>query len=175
MSKIIHISDLHFGKEDPEIARALLGDIQNLSPDIVVISGDLTQRARSGQYQRAADFLDQLKFPKLVVPGNHDIALFNLFYRFARPLRRFRKYFGDEMNPVWTNSDMVIVGINTARSLTWKGGRISIEQIELVKKNICNAPDDMLKVITVHHNLFPLPGTPSGERLGAVKIIFAAS
>ena len=79
MSKIVHISDLHFGKEDPAIAQVLLEDIQKISTTVVVISGDLTQRARSSQYQSAAEYLDQINFQKLIVPGNHDIALFNLF------------------------------------------------------------------------------------------------
>ena len=91
MRTIAHISDIHFGRIDPPIVEAIVADISSMSPSLVVISGDLTQRARAGQFRDAAAFLARLPKPQLVVPGNHDIPLFDVFSRFFSPLGNYRK------------------------------------------------------------------------------------
>ena len=92
MRTVAHLSDLHFGREDPRVVEAVLQDVDAQHPDLVVVSGDLTQRARRGQFQAARAFLDRFKAPVLVVPGNHDIPLFDLARRFFRPLKRYRSF-----------------------------------------------------------------------------------
>ena len=97
MRRIAHLSDLHFGAEEARIAEGLLDDLASRSPDLVVVSGDLTQRARRHQFLAARAFLDRIAAPRLVVPGNHDIPLYNLAARVARPYAEFERAFGDDL------------------------------------------------------------------------------
>ena len=166
MKKIIHISDLHFGTEEEKIVNALLRDIKNKEPNLVIVSGDLTQRAKSNQYEAASAFLEKINCPRIVVPGNHDISLWNIFRRFFRPLKRFKKYINDEEFPIYKDDEMIIVGINSARSLTFKGGRISVKQIDHLKDVFCDVPEPHFKGVVVHHNLIPLPGVEKHKILG---------
>src|SRR4051812_2795481 len=99
MKTIAHISDLHFGRVDERVAEGLLADLRAIAPNLVVISGDLTQRARSSQFEQARSYLDKILFPQLVIPGNHDIPLFDLIRRFFSPLTRYKKYISDNLSP----------------------------------------------------------------------------
>ncbi|MBL1213323.1 MAG: metallophosphoesterase [Ignavibacteriae bacterium] len=166
MKKIIHISDLHFGTEEKKIVDALVHDINSACPDLLIVSGDLTQRAKSEQYIAAAEFLEKINFPQIVVPGNHDISLWNIFRRFFRPLKKFRKYISDEEFPIYKDEEMIIVGINSARSLTIKSGRISIKQIEHLKNIFCGVPEPRFKGVVIHHNLIPSPEVKKHKMLG---------
>lgn len=156
MRKIVHLSDVHFGTADSVIAGRVIDKIKELEPDVVVVSGDLTQRARTEQFVAAREFLDQLPQPQIVVPGNHDVPLYNVFERFVKPLEKFQKYITDDLNPKFIDAEMAIVGVNTARSLTIKGGRINEEQIVDVQAVFRELPDDILKVVVTHHP-FDLP------------------
>ena len=100
VTTLAHISDLHFGTESPEVVEGLLEDLASVEPSLVVVSGDLTQRARRKEFMAARLFLDRIPFPRLVVPGNHDIPLFDLVTRFARPLARFRRYVDADVEPL---------------------------------------------------------------------------
>jgi len=83
---LLQISDPHFGTEDPGAVEALVPLVHEKRPGLVVLSGDITQRARRGQFEAARRFLDRLPAAALVViPGNHDIPLFNVFGRLLRP------------------------------------------------------------------------------------------
>jgi len=166
MKKIIHISDLHFGTQNNYLAEILLNDIKNYRPDLVVISGDLTQRAKSSQYEEAADFLSKVKCPYIAVPGNHDISLWNIFKRFFKPLKRFQAHISDEEFPTYSDDSMEVVGINSARSLTIMGGRISEEQIKHLKDHFCKFPASKFKAIVVHHNLIPSDNIRSHKIVG---------
>lgn len=156
MRKIVHLSDIHFGTADLAIAGRAVEKINELAPDVVVVSGDLTQRARSAEFKQARTFLDQLPRPQIVVPGNHDIPLHNIFDRFFRPLDKFREFITDDMRPTFIDDEIAIVGVNTARSMTIKGGRINREQIEHAKSKLCALADNMLKIVVTHHP-FDLP------------------
>ena len=92
MRTIVHLSDLHFGRVNAALIEPLVRVVREVEPDLVAISGDLTQRARSYQFQEARLFLDTLPKPQIVVPGNHDIPLHNLFARFVEPLTRYKRY-----------------------------------------------------------------------------------
>src|SRR5688572_20355637 len=137
MRKIVHISDLHFGAADPQVAERLAAAIDEVGPDLVVVSGDLTQRARTDQFLEARSFLDRLKFPQLIVPGNHDVPLYNVFDRFVNPLENFRRYITADLEPFHTDEEIAVAGVNTTRSLTIKGGSISRSQIEAVRSRMC--------------------------------------
>src|SRR5215208_2632872 len=129
MRKILHLSDLHFGRINPVLIDPLMRTVHELEPDLVAISGDLTQRARSYQFQQARSFLDALPKPQRVVPGNHDIPLHNLFARFVERLTKYKRYITDDLQPVYEDEELVIIGVNTARSSVFKGGRINISQV----------------------------------------------
>ena len=106
---IIHISDLHFGTERQTIAEKLLVEINACKPDLVIVSGDFTQRARKKQFKAASEFLHNIPYEKIVIPGNHDVAFFNLFHRIFNPLRRFKKYIHSDLYPCFIN-DMSRLG-----------------------------------------------------------------
>lgn len=156
MRSIVHISDIHFGRVDYPVAEKLIVKINELKPDVTVISGDLTQRARSAQFKEAKEFLDKLPSPQIVVPGNHDIPLHNVFDRFFSPLDKYKKYITDDLQPFFADGKIAVIGINTARSLTIKDGSINEHQIAAIREKLCNLPGEILKVIVTHHP-FDLP------------------
>jgi 3',5'-cyclic AMP phosphodiesterase CpdA len=151
MRKIVHLSDLHFGRTDAALLEPLRQRVKAIAPDLVVVSGDLTQRAKPWQFREAKAFLDTLPKPQVVVPGNHDIPLYNLFQRFFAPLDKYRRYVGGDLEPQYIDDEIAVVGINTARSLTWKNGRINTVQVEKVRSKICHLPDHVAKIIVTHH------------------------
>src|SRR5882724_10264204 len=128
MRTLVHLSDLHFGRVDERLVEPLIAAVTEIDPDLVAVSGDLTQRARSHQFREARAFLDALPQPQIVVPGNHDVPLHNVFTRFVRPLDKYKGYITDDLQPVYQDNEIVVVGVNTARSLTIKGGRINENQ-----------------------------------------------
>ncbi len=106
MRTIVHLSDLHFGRIDPAVCRALAEDVSALNPDLVVVSGDLTQRAREHEFEEARVFLKSLPLPQLVVPGNHDVPLYNFVARFLRPLTRYQRYITSDLKPFYADTEM---------------------------------------------------------------------
>lgn len=151
MRKIAHISDIHFGKEDPAVVERLVEKIGGLEPHLIVVSGDLTQRAKRSQFEQARDFLARLPQPKVVVPGNHDVPLYNAFDRFVHPLDKYKSYVSDDLEPFFQDEEMAVIGVNTARSLTIKGGRISAEQVAKIRLRMSGVADELLKVVVTHH------------------------
>jgi 3',5'-cyclic AMP phosphodiesterase CpdA len=151
MRTIAHLSDLHFGTVQSETADALLTDLAKFAPSVVVISGDLTQRARHHEFQAASDFLKRIPYPLVIVPGNHDIPLYNVARRFLSPLTRYQQYITNDINPVFQDEELLILGINTARSSTFKGVRISIAQIENAQKIFQSAGPMQFKILVTHH------------------------
>lgn len=164
MRKILHLSDLHFGRTDPAVVAAVREIAHALDPQLIVVSGDLTQRAREHQFMAARAFLDSLRAPTLVVPGNHDVPLYNVAARFLRPLRRYEKYITADVQPVFVDDEIAVVGIRTARSLTWKGGRINRGQAERAREIFCAAAQKQVRILVTHHP-FDLPQQLSASAL----------
>ena len=156
MRTIVHLSDLHFGRVDHALLEPLRRCIVGLGPDVVVVSGDLTQRARGAQFREARAFLDSLPHPQIVVPGNHDVPLYNVFKRFFAPLDNYKRFISADLEPTWIDDKIAVVAINTARSLTFKGGRINEEQAERVRSQLCSLPEALTKIVVSHHP-FDLP------------------
>ena len=156
MKKIVHISDIHFGRVDYAIVERLREKIGELAPDLVVVSGDLTQRARSAQFIEARDFLESLSPPKIVVPGNHDVPMYNVFARFVTPLDKYKKYITEDLQPFYADEEIAVIGVNTARSLTVKDGAINEKQIAGIRDKMCSLDNRMLKIVVTHHP-FDLP------------------
>jgi 3',5'-cyclic AMP phosphodiesterase CpdA len=175
MRKIVHISDLHFDTEKKIIADSLIEGIKNISPDLVVVSGDLTQRGRNKQFINVRNYLKRIPYPQLIIPGNHDIPLFDIFNRFLFPLNRFKKYITGNLQPLFVDDEIAVLGINTARSLTWQNGRISSEQIEGIERELCTIDNSIFKIIVTHHPFIPPPGEPGispvGRSTKALEII----
>jgi 3',5'-cyclic AMP phosphodiesterase CpdA len=150
MKLVIHISDLHFGEADPIVAEALLDEINRLSPALVAISGDLTQRARAAQFMAAREWLDRLVSPYLVVPGNHDIPLYDVFRRFAAPRERYLHYISSDLAPSFVDDELAVVGLDTTKSFTVKHGRYTREQAERVAALL--APHTYhWRILVAHH------------------------
>ena len=175
MNTLAHISDLHFGAESPSVVEGLLEDLATVEPSLVVVSGDLTQRARRSEFVAARLFLDRIRVPKLVVPGNHDIPLFDVVRRFVRPLARFRRYIDMEVDPFFSTEAMAVLGLNTARSNTWKDGRLSPAQIDGLRRRFCPLPPQVLKVLVTHHPFLPPPGDPTPPLVGRAALALQAA
>ncbi|MEY2526971.1 MAG: hypothetical protein QOE73_1742 [Verrucomicrobiota bacterium] len=164
MRTLVHLSDLHFGRIDSAILPPLLDFLRVTKPDMVAISGDLTQRARIVEYQEARKFLDAIPFPKIVVPGNHDVPLHNVFARLFRMLDRFRRFISEDLEPFYVDDEMAVAGVNTTRALTGKNGRISRKQLEKLRARFATVSPAHVKIVVTHHP-FDLPPGVEGDRV----------
>lgn len=161
MRILAHLSDLHFGRTDPAVLEPLARTLHALAPHLVVVSGDLTQRARAAQFREARAWLDTLPRPQLVVPGNHDVPLYNVFMRFLAPLANYRRIVSGDLEPAYVDEELAVVGVNTARSLVFKGGRINERQVAAVRERLCHLPAGITRIVVTHHP-FDVP-EESGE------------
>lgn len=158
MRTLVHLSDLHFGRVVPGVLEPLRRRLAALAPDVVVVSGDLTQRARRKQFLEARAFLDSLPRPQVVVPGNHDVPLFNVFGRFLRPLGGYRRVIAEDAEPGYVDEEVAVFGVNTARSLTFKEGRLSSRQAERLRGALSALGGGVTRVVVTHHPLPTLEG-----------------
>ena len=169
MATIAHLSDVHFGRHDPAVVQAVEAWLLDRRPELVVISGDFTQRARVRQYELARAFVERLEeggLPVLAVPGNHDVPLYDVLRRFARPLKRYRRFIDDDLCPWFESDDLAVLGINTARSLTIKDGRINREQMATIRQRFHDVPEAKTRILVTHHPLFAMP---IGEEEGLTR------
>src|SRR5215216_3882312 len=170
MRRIVHLSDLHFGRVNPDLLGPLTRAVREIEPDLIAVSGDLTQRARSYQFQQARTFLDTLPKPQIVVPGNHDIPMHNVLARFFEPLTKYKRYITDDLQPVYEDDELVVIGVNTARSSVVKGGRINRSQVARLQEKFCSLDDRMVKSVVTHHP-FDLPeGHNERDLVGRAKM-----
>ena len=151
MRTLVHLSDLHFGRVDPALLDPLRELVHRIAPTVVVVSGDLTQRAKSEQFEEARAWLDTLPGPQIIVPGNHDISLYNVFRRFVLPLERYKRHITDDLDPVYMDEQLAVLGVNTARSLTWKDGRVNQEQVAKIRETLAGLPPEVVRVVVTHH------------------------
>ena len=156
MRTLVHLSDLHFGRTDDSLIEPLIACVAQIKPDVVVVSGDLTQRARTQQFKDARSFLDRLPSPQIVVPGNHDVPLYHVLHRALQPYTKYRRYISDDLEPLYSDEEIVVLGVNTARALTIKGGSISEQQIARVYERFSPFGAGIVKIIVTHHP-FDLP------------------
>ncbi len=150
MSVLLQISDPHFGTEQPLVIEALLRLASQQRPDLLVLSGDITQRARAAQFGQARAFIDRLGAPVLAVPGNHDIPLFDVWSRLRRPYARHVAAFGADLEPVHSSPDLMVIGINTTRPWRHKHGEVSAQQIDCVARQLEGTTAAQLRVVVVH-------------------------
>jgi 3',5'-cyclic AMP phosphodiesterase CpdA len=171
---IAHISDLHFGRHDETAVERLLADISQTKPNITVVTGDLTQRARHRQFAAARAFLEKLPQPVVVVPGNHDVPLYDIIERFLGRLARYRRYICAELQPFFADNEIALLGLNTARSATFANGRISHKQAEAVKAIFSEVPAGRLKVLAIHHPLAAPPAAGNSAPVGRAAMALEA-
>jgi 3',5'-cyclic AMP phosphodiesterase CpdA len=148
---LAHLSDLHFDRVDQGVLEALRRRVKALAPDLVVISGDLTQRARAHQFRAARAFLDSLPKPQVVVPGNHDVPLYNVLARFVAPLAGYRRVIAGDVEPGFVDDEIAVLGINTARSFVFKGGRVSGSQLARVREALGRLQGERIRIVVSHH------------------------
>lgn len=153
MRTIVHLSDLHFGSVLTPTLEPLLASVHALAPDLVIVSGDLTQRAREQQFRDVQAYLARMPRPLLVVPGNHDIPLYDVVRRFVSPLGRYTRLVTGDLSPSFVDDEIAVVGINSARSLTFKGGTLSHAQVARAAELFEALPPHPVRVVVTHHPL----------------------
>lgn len=173
MRTVAHISDLHFGRIDRLVVEGLVADLMRVAPDMVVISGDLVQRAKDSHFRQARAFLERLPFPVMVVPGNHDIPVYNVFLRFTNPLRLYRHYISRDLSPVHVDTEIAVLGLNTARSaiLDFSEGRLNQIQIARIKEVFGALPPTVFKILFTHHPFLPPPDAPATRLVGRHRLV----
>lgn len=181
--RIIHLSDLHFGTEMPELVESLSRHIRETPAHLIVVSGDLTQIASHEEFHRARDFIRSFDTPLFCVPGNHDIPCYNLIERMTAPYRRYRRYISADIAPVLKTPDFCMAGINTARRIlphwNWAHGAVSSRQLQHVR-NSFEASGAPLRLCVMHHPVHEVAnqdfrtivfgGTHALNALGEMKV-----
>ncbi len=176
---LLHASDLHFGKAfDSLAARAFTAALQDASPDLLVLSGDFTQRAKVGEYRQARDFIRGLSpLPVVVTPGNHDVPLYRVWERLLAPLRNYRSYIAGEVDTLTQVDGVTIVGLSSPSPYGGiVNGRILRRQLRFAERAFREAREGDLRVLVTHHHLVPPPdGGPSVALRGARRCLQAFS
>jgi 3',5'-cyclic AMP phosphodiesterase CpdA len=167
MKRILHLSDLHFGRTRPDLLDPLVTLANDLAPDLIAISGDFTQRARVSQFKEAAAFVARLHAPVLSVPGNHDTPIDNVWVRFVDPWGRYKEHICDDLEPQFVDDEVAIVGVNTVNRFSWQRGKLRSHTIT----RVCNAfegrKDGRAHVVMLHHPLEHLPDVSKQLMRGA--------
>jgi 3',5'-cyclic AMP phosphodiesterase CpdA len=172
MRVVAHISDLHFGYNDPLLAKALSRTLVDLKPDVLVVSGDLVEHATDFEFQSARDFLDTLPHPQIIVPGNHDLPFYNLWRRFIEGLDKYRRFITNEREPAFIDDEIAIVGADSAHLYPVKGGKITDSQLDDLVALFSSFPAGLIRILVTHHPFdLPEPSNPHlliGHSLRAV-------
>jgi 3',5'-cyclic AMP phosphodiesterase CpdA len=164
MSIILHASDLHFGKADPNTVESFYHEIERQKPDLVVLSGDFTQVGSVEEFKMARDFIDRITAPVFTIPGNHDIPRFNTWQRLTDPMKRYRDYIAPMQDVAHEDADCFIVGINTARPIlphwNWANGMISQGQVQFTENLFRHADNEKVRIFVCHHPLVNIKAAP---------------
>lgn len=153
MRRLVHMSDLHFGRDRPELLEPLRRAVNGLKPDLIVISGDLTQRATDLQFAAAAAFIKGLTSPVITIPGNHDLPLHNLFVRIFLPWRRYRRWITADLEPRFSDDEIVVIGVNTVNRFAWQQGWLRTRAIRKICTEFAGEGAPRTRVVVVHHPL----------------------
>lgn len=162
MSTLVQISDTHFGTEQPAVVEAAVALVDSLRPDVIVLSGDITQRAHRDQFRAARRFVERLRTRLLTIPGNHDIPLFNVFARAFQPYANYEECFGRDLEPYFESESLLIQCLNTTRPHRHKDGEVSAGQIERVSARLQAAKAQQLRIVVTHQPVHVI--RPSDEK-----------
>jgi 3',5'-cyclic AMP phosphodiesterase CpdA len=179
MTRIAHLTDLHFGATDPAVVAGLAAELRADKPDLIAVSGDLTMGARSSEFRDARAFLDGLGAPTLSVPGNHDITPYRLVERFVMPYARWRREMGAGTEPIWQNGEVAVVGLNTARragaNLDWSKGRVTHHRLRRLLARLDELPEHLTRIVVGHHPLLaPSDAASHPQVAGNARMALAA-
>jgi 3',5'-cyclic AMP phosphodiesterase CpdA len=175
MSLLLHISDTHFGTERPNVVQALVALARERRPDLLVLSGDLTQRAQPAEFAAARTFCGELGVARmLVLPGNHDIPLLDILARAMRPYARYMAAFGPRLEPVLDMDGFLVVGVNTTRAARHKNGEVSQEQVARVATQLRAARGNQLRVVVTHQPAEVLRPEDAHDRLRGAEAALQA-
>ena len=166
MRTIVHLSDMHFGRVDPLVVDVLRESVSAISPDLVAVSGDFTQRARNGQFRKARAFLDSLPQPQLVVPGNHDVPMHNVVARFFNPLGRYRRHITTDLQPMYEDDELAVIGTDTTRSFTIGGGGIRHGELRRIRELLKKPRRTVTTILVAHH---PFDEPHAGAVIGRAR------
>ena len=167
MRRLVHLSDLHFGRDRAEVLAPLLVAVNAQTADLVIISGDFTQRATDDEFAAAAAFIKGLQAPTLCVPGNHDVPLHNLFLRVFMPWRRYRRWINSDLNPTFQDDEVVVIGVNTVNPFTWQRGWFRSRALRRVCAAFGKSTNARRHIVVAHHPLEHLPGEEKSLLRGA--------
>ncbi|RYD24044.1 MAG: metallophosphoesterase [Verrucomicrobiaceae bacterium] len=175
MTRILHLSDPHFGAMDLSASEAFQAKAGEMKPDLTILSGDLTMRARRGELAAASAFVDRLPKPLLMIPGNHDIPSINQpLDRFFNPFARYRGTFGDDLEPELKLGGIHVVSLNSSRAFgfhaDWSEGRLSRKQLAAMREKFLASPTDELRILVLHHPLLELK-LPGREVVKPLKLL----
>jgi len=171
MRRLVHLSDLHFGRDRPEVLSPLMQAVNAVRADLIVVSGDLTQRATEEQFAAAAAFLKGLQARTLCVPGNHDVPLHNLLMRIFMPWRRYRRWIDATLQPTFEDDEIVVVGVNTVNPFAWQRGWFRSRALRRVCGAFCNSTGQRRHIVIAHHPLEHLPDEAKSLMRGAATAI----
>lgn len=175
MLTIVHGSDVHFGAPHlPEVAEIFAGAVEAHAPDLLVVSGDLTQRAKAHEYAEAAEWLGRFgALPVVVTPGNHDVPLYRVFERLLDPYRNWREHISESLDSVTRIPGATVVALNSAaphRAIV--NGRIREHQLELAREAFSTAEEGEARILVIHHHLISAPDRVSDHPIpGAARLL----
>jgi 3',5'-cyclic AMP phosphodiesterase CpdA len=166
MSLLLQVSDTHFGTERAPVVQALLELAAAQRPDLVVLSGDITQRARRAEFAAARRLVERMAAPAtLAIPGNHDVPLFNIAARLLDPYGAYARAFGGDLEPSYEAHDLLVLCVNTTRARRHKHGEVSGRQIERVAQRLRACPPQKLRIVVTHHPMHVPAGSDEGNLL----------
>ena len=178
VTRIAHLTDVHFGATDPDVVAGLVADIRADPPDLVAVSGDLTMGARRWEFRAARAFMESLGAPTLAVPGNHDITPYRMVERFLVPYARWHQEISPHTEPTWCDTRVAVLGLNTARRmgphLDWSRGRVSTLRLKHLLARLDALPAHLTRIVVAHHPLLPPEGEVSRQVAGNARRALAA-
>lgn len=178
MRSLLHLSDVHFGPLHlPELAEAVTALVERERPDVVVISGDLTQRAKPGQFRAARAWVAALGCPVVFAPGNHDVPLWRVWERLFDPFGAWRRHFSPALERDHVDSELAVVAVTTAFAWTTKHGRLRPGQVADLERRLAAAPPAATRIVVAHHPLGAVPerGAEPPARGGAAALARCAA
>lgn len=162
-ASILHVSDLHVGtRDDAQVEAALAGLVARVRPEVVVASGDLANRGRREELERAASMLRSLGAPVVAVPGNHDLP-YAFPARFTCPWREFERVWGTT-EPTYASAALHVVGLNSARPYRHQSGALKDEQVRDAVARLAEAAPGAYRVVALHHHMIGAPWRAARKR-----------
>lgn len=162
MRKVLHITDVHFGRDhQPDRSTGLVELASQRQPDVVAFSGDVTKRAKPAQFREGRAFVESLGVPTIVVPGNHDVPMYRFWERVLQPYGAYRRHFSRDLEPTYQDDELLVIGVNTAWGWTIDGGRVWPGRARRLERQLVEGKGSRYAIVMLHHQMIPVPGYSS--------------